>query len=183
MDDDNVDMQYAPPTNQTTSPIPVPRNPLSEASPNSMQMPNTRCPQQMGLWSGSHQPAYNMNSSMYGPPGMQPFPHGGSNGSHIPNYLPPYWGQSQDPRLQTQAQNNPYTSYQTSQESPSGRPFLPMPIGSNPAWSARRPNDFRNMTMYPEQNSIANQNSNAQGMNSMGNGGADPSREQGNTPL
>lgn len=179
MDDDDIDMPYAPPLQQATAP----RCPYNQASRNSIHAPNTRYPALMNPWAGYH--GGYVPPSMYGTPNMPPVPYSGATPGYATQYT--QWSQT------TQVQNTMYPNFQDPQhqnQPPPNRPFptLPPPVSVPPdySWSAPWPNNPRARSSFAEEPAEAdtiNDNINHQGMDYMGNSGAGPSREPGKLPL
>lgn len=178
MEDDDIDMPYAPPVqNANTS-----RCPNNEASRNGMQPPSTRYPPLMNPWAG-YQTGYNMNSTLYGTSNYPSTPY--SDGS--PNYSSPsyaaHWSQN------SRAQGIPYHDFTDFQhhnsEPPLSRSYPTLPPMSGPpeynSWTGPWPHNSRAMPMFANENSIAGNNSASQRLGNDGVSGA--SQEQGNLQL
>ncbi|CAD6452976.1 c551b015-08ff-4813-bc07-dcf87efa97a4 [Sclerotinia trifoliorum] len=174
MEDDDVDMPYAPSLQQATAS----RCPYTQASRNSMHRPNY--PALMNPWTG-YREGFNMPTSMYGTPSMASFPYGGANPSYLTTgYATQHAQWSQN----AHAQGNTFSNIQDPQHQnlePSGssRPFPPMSVPADyHSWPGLWPNEPRPMPVFAEENTIADNNNNPQGMTYTGNSVAGVSREQ-----
>ncbi|KAI9651197.1 hypothetical protein NHQ30_001234 [Ciborinia camelliae] len=178
MDDNDVDMPYAPPLAQAAAS----RCPTQPASQNGMHTANTRYPPLMNPWTG-----YNMTPSVYGAPNMPPIPYGGPTPSYtatqglMPGYNDQYthWSQSPRPRVQSNAYPNFQGPQHQNLEPSSSRPSLPPPITPDYPWSGVWPTPHNPLDMSPfaEETPVAD-NNNFQRVDYMGNGRARLSREQ-----
>lgn len=183
MEDDDVDMPYAPPLQQA----PASRCPYNQASRNSIHTPNTRYPPLMNPWTG-HQGTYQMGPSMYNHSNMPPNPYAGAANYSTPlGYATQHTQWSQTPY----GQSNEFPTFGDLQyqalESQGSRTFptLPPPVLATNDYilTHSSPNDLRSTPSFAAGNSGADNNNNSQGMNHTLHGGAGHGREQGNFPF
>ncbi|EDN91682.1 hypothetical protein SS1G_07542 [Sclerotinia sclerotiorum 1980 UF-70] len=177
MEDDDVDMPYAPPLQQQAT---ASRCPYNQASRNSMHRPNTRYPALMNPWTG-YREGFNMPTSMYGTPNMPSFPYGGANTSYVTTgYATQHAQWSQNAHaLGNTVSNIQDPQHQNPELSGSSVPFPPMSVPADyHSWPGLWPNEPRPMPTFAEENTIADNNNNPQGMTYMGNSMAGVSSEQ-----
>ncbi|KAF7945197.1 hypothetical protein EAE96_009976 [Botrytis aclada] len=158
MEDDDVDMPYAPPLqNANTS-----RCPNNETLRNGMQPPSTRYPPLMNPWT-SYPGNYTMAATMYGSTSLN------SSDQYVDeasNYASPMYNWSQNAR----AQGNPYHDFTDFQhhrsEPPLSRSFPTLPpMSGSPqynSWTGPWPHNSRAMPTFGNENSTADNNNTPQ---------------------